>query len=138
ALPFAAAGRVRASPAMCAAAGAVAGALAQMAIDWTWDVTAVTCAVLACIAALCVEADRASPVDVQWARTALAGAAVVVIPLSLLGLAAGLETWHAEQALGSGQPVLAAQRARAAAALAPWSARPFQIESYAWGQAHHR
>ena len=138
ALPFAAVRGVRASPAMCAAAGAVAGALAQMAIDWTWDVTAVTCAVLACVAALCVEADRASPVDVQWARTALAGAAVVVLPLSLLGLAAGLETWHAERALGSGRPLLAAHRAQTAETLAPWSARPLQIESYAWGQAHHR
>jgi len=80
---------------------------------------------------------RLAPADVPGALAALMPQ-IESAPTPELHLAAGLETWHAEQALGSGQPVLAAHRAQAAAALAPWSARPYQIESYAWGQAHDR
>lgn len=43
---------VPASPVVAAAAGASAGYLLQAAFDWTWDVTGVTVAVLACLAVL--------------------------------------------------------------------------------------
>jgi hypothetical protein len=43
---------VPASPVVAAAAGASAGYLLQAAFDWTWDVSGVTVAVLACLAVL--------------------------------------------------------------------------------------
>ena len=136
AVPLSAAARLRSSPLMCAAAGAVAGPLVQMSIDWTWDVTAVTCAFLACVAALSVEADRSSDADLGWVRGLLGVAAVVVVAVAALALTASFELWHAERALRAGHPVLAANRAGTAGSLAPWSARPLQVESYAWGRAH--
>ena len=43
---------VPASPVVAAAAGASAGYLLQAAFDWTWDVSGVTVAALACLAAV--------------------------------------------------------------------------------------
>jgi uncharacterized membrane protein YidH (DUF202 family) len=43
---------IPASPVVAAAAGASAGYLLQAAFDWTWDVSGVTVAVLACLAVL--------------------------------------------------------------------------------------
>jgi hypothetical protein len=40
------------SPVLAAATGGVAGLLVQCAFDWTWDVSAVTVAALACLATL--------------------------------------------------------------------------------------
>jgi hypothetical protein len=50
-VPFRAIG-VPTSPVVAAAAGASAGYLLQAAFDWTWDVSGVTVAVLACLAVL--------------------------------------------------------------------------------------
>jgi hypothetical protein len=50
-----------ASPVVAAAAGASAGFLLQAAFDWTWDVSGVTVAVLACLAVLTTARPAVNP-----------------------------------------------------------------------------
>jgi hypothetical protein len=57
-VPFSAARRARGTPLTAPLTGAVAAFLAQAAFDWIWDVSALTLAALACVAAL-TSADRA-------------------------------------------------------------------------------
>jgi hypothetical protein len=136
-VPFAAAHRVPGAPERASMAGAVAGALLQMSFDWTWDVTAVTAAVLACIVGLCAAADKATRSKVRNATRFLVTGAVVVGALAAFALLGNVEMWRAQRALDAGAYVTAAHRAGRAAALAPWSAAPLRIEAYADGRAGH-
>jgi O-antigen ligase len=132
-LPFLAARRARSLPMAPALAGAVAGCVAQMAVDWTWDVTAVAAAVIGCVVALCSAADGVPRRSVGWA-VPLVWAAAVALPLAAFCLVGNVELSRAQQALRAGSYGTAAGRADLAASLAPWSSASLQIASYAAGK----
>jgi hypothetical protein len=134
-VPFLAVRRVPGAPEAPAMAGAIAGALLQMSFDWTWDVTAVSAAVLACIVGLCAAADKATRSRVPGATRYLVAGAVVLGALAAFALAGNVELWRAQRALDAGAFVTAAHRADRAATLAPWSTAPLRLASYAEGRA---
>jgi O-antigen ligase/polysaccharide polymerase Wzy-like membrane protein len=109
----------RRSPLAAVAAGAYATFLAHAAVDWDWQMPAVTVAGLLCgICALRTASadERPSP---RALRPALALAAVVALAVAAAGIG------NAE--LSAAARGRSAEAARAAAALQPWSAAPRRL-----------
>lgn len=134
ALPLVAARLVREAPMVPALAGAFAGALVQQAFDWTWDVTAVTVAVLGCMAGLLAAADRRSGSSVVPGGRALVVGGALALAIAVIGLAASVQLSRAYDAVNAGDYAVARQRATLAARLAPWASSPWRIASYADGK----
>lgn len=134
ALPLIAARLVRDAPMAPVLAGAFAGALVQQAFDWTWDVTAVTVAILGCMAGLLAAADRRSGSRVAHGVAALMVGGVLALAIAVIGLAASVQLSRAYEAANAGDYAVARQRAAQAARLAPWASAPWRIASYADGK----
>jgi tetratricopeptide (TPR) repeat protein len=123
--PLVAGVRFRAAPLAAALTGAYAAFLAHAAVDWDWEMAAVTASALACGAGLCLlgRGDRGATVRVSGRAAALA-VAVCIGGFSLVAAtgAAALAQSRAEAAAGRFPAAEAA--ARHAATVAPWSSQP--------------
>ncbi len=106
-----------------AAAGAYVAYLLHAAVDWDWEIGAVTLVALACGAALVTSVDER---PVRIGRRALLAFAIVLAGVSVFVLAGRIELGRASSAAARGDWAAAAHAARRAASLQPWSAEPWQ------------
>jgi tetratricopeptide (TPR) repeat protein len=129
AVPLAALRKARALPLAPAAAGAYAAFLLAAGVDWHWELPTVTLAALSCAAALVVSARGAASrrrlpgrsKAIGMSAIALAATAALVVHIDNAALDAG------RTAAGEGRYDLAAEEARRATRLAPWSAAPWSL-----------
>jgi tetratricopeptide (TPR) repeat protein len=105
-----------------AAAGAYAAFLAHAAVDWDWEIPAVTLAALLCGAALLAAPAVSRRLVV---RRLVFGVAVVLGALGIYTIAAQLPLTRLRHAAANGNLTAAERDARRAAAVAPWSSEPW-------------
>ena len=124
AAPLVAAIRVRGSSLVPAACGAYAAFLVHAALDWDWQLPAVTLAALSCGAAMLVRARSvAAPLVIPMrVRVALAGVALMLFAAAFIGLKGNLAIAASNNAADDGNWAEAAREARTATSWAPWSA----------------
>jgi hypothetical protein len=121
--PLVAAVRARQRPTTALAAGAYVAFLVHAAVDWDWEVTAVTLSGLLCGVALLISARRAdNTVRLGARRYMLVAPAVAVALLSILGLLANMPAASAGRAIRAGNWADARSEARKEIRWAPWSA----------------
>jgi hypothetical protein len=132
-LPLAAAVRARRRALTAVAAGAYIAFLAHAAVDWDWQMPAVTLAALFTGAALIVAARRAATGSFETRGRLLALAGMLALAaLAFVGLRGNQAIAAAERAATSGgNPAAAVAEARRASRWAPWSARPWQLRGEA-------
>ena len=131
AVPLVAAARVRRSPFVAAALGAYAAFLAHLAVDWDWELPAVTLAGLFCGGLLVVAARTDSDVlvlDRRW-RTPLLAPVLVLLAISFVGLVGNRADASAVSAARRGNWSATASQARRAASWAPWSAAALGLQA---------
>ncbi len=127
-VPLVALRRARSSPLAAAAAAAYVAYLAHAAIDWDWEMPAVTLGALFCGIALLGAArgeDRARPLRLGVRLPAL-GAVVVLFGFALLGLLGNAAVSASSKSTDAGRLSQAASDARRATRFAPWSAEPWR------------
>jgi len=109
-----------------AAAGAYVAFLAHAALDWDWQMPAVTIAALLCGACVLAEnstwSARRGPVA---RRLALAGAALVAVVAGAAGI--GTHALASARAAANRSPATAVRAAEIAATWQPWSAEPRRL-----------
>jgi hypothetical protein len=128
ALPLAALRRARSARLAAGALGAYAAFLGHAAVDWDWELTAVTVPALlcgACLVLLGADGTRTRALGLR-PRVALAGAAVALGAFALVGLVGASALSGSQDAAAHGNFAKAAARARTAERYAPWSAAPLQ------------
>ncbi len=129
-VPLAAAVRARAHPLVPAAAGSFAAWAVHAAVDWDWELAAVTSAALLCGVA-CLVAARREDEEARSlsgrARAVALAATVVLAGVAFIGLVGNLAASESAKAARSGNWAAAAARARRAIDWAPWSADPWKL-----------
>jgi hypothetical protein len=129
-VPLIAAWGARREPLAIGAFGAYVAYLVHAAIDWDWELTAVTVPALACAVALLVLRPQAVPLD-PGPRLGIgaAVAAIALAGLALVGLvgAHAAATSRAEAQPPSADYGKAERQARRARTWAPWSSEPWQL-----------
>lgn len=131
--PLAAALRARASPLVPAALAAYCCYLAHAAIDWDWEMPAVTFAGLVAGCALLVAARR-DDATVQPSRRFLAAALAagfVSAALTTVALAGNRALEQSADALERDDTAEAKRQARRAARWAPWASEPWRLQGEA-------
>lgn len=129
AVPFLAAIRNRAGPGVTAAAGAFAAFVVHCAIDWDFQIVAVTLAGLFCAASL-LAASRPDAEPATLSTPARIGGLAVLLPLTALAVAmqiANSALANAATALDRGNTGLATRLATRARTWQPWSYEPLQL-----------
>ncbi|HKP17407.1 MAG TPA: O-antigen ligase family protein [Gaiellaceae bacterium] len=127
-VPLAAVRRARSSPLAAAAFGAYAAYLLHAAIDWDWEMPAVTLTALFCGLALLAAARgggerRPLRPSVRWVGL---GATAALAGVALLGLLGNAALSASSQSAHGGHYTRAASQARWARHFAPWSAEPWR------------
>jgi hypothetical protein len=125
--PLVAAARARQRRLAAAAAGAYVAFLAHAALDWDWEIPAVTLSGIICAGALLVAAREDAPVRV--ARAWRLGAAALIVPIvafSFAGHLANTALGRSSDATRRGDYEAGERDARSARRWAPWSAEPWQ------------
>ncbi|MFL5962662.1 MAG: O-antigen ligase family protein [Gaiellaceae bacterium] len=133
AVPFLAAMRNRARPAVTAAAGAFAAFVVHCAIDWDFQIVAVTLAGLFCAASL-LAASRPDAEPAILSIPARIGGLAVLLPLTALAVAMQIGNSalaNAATALDRGDSGLATRLAARARTWQPWSYEPLQLRGEA-------
>jgi tetratricopeptide (TPR) repeat protein len=127
ATPLVALRRARRHPLVPALAGAYVAYLAHAAVDWDWEMLAVTLAALFCGAGILIAARDGEPRSISN-RVRIGGVAaiVVLIAVALVGLVGNINLSRAGTAARAGDWEAAADHARAARTWAPWSSQPYQ------------
>jgi O-antigen ligase len=130
AAPLVGAVRARAAPLAAAATGAYVAFLLHAAVDWDWELPAVTLAGLACGAGLLAAARGNDLVEVRAgpASLGLIGALALVVTY---GLAGSWAVESAREALRDGDSAKAESRARLASRLEPWSGEAYRLRGEA-------
>jgi tetratricopeptide (TPR) repeat protein len=126
--PLLAAARARRSSFVALAAGAYAAFVAHAAVDWDWQLPAVTLAALLCGAAVLVAA-RAEIEPHSFGirlRIPLAVTSLVLFAASFVGLMGNLALARAGDAIAASDFRKAESDARSAHRWAPWSGQPWQ------------
>jgi O-antigen ligase/polysaccharide polymerase Wzy-like membrane protein len=126
--PLAAVRRARSSPLAAVTCAAFLAYLVHAAIDWDWEMPAVTLAALFCGLALLAAAHRDGNQTVLRPRvrwTALGGTAALV-GLVLLGLLGNSAVSASSKSTEAGHLARAESQARRAMNFAPWSAEPWR------------
>jgi cytochrome c-type biogenesis protein CcmH/NrfG len=126
AMPLVAFLKARRRSLAAAAAGAYAAYLVHVAVDWDWQIPAVTLAALFCGAALLAAARTGHESRLQW-RLPVLGLILVVAAFAFVGLRGNRAVAASEAAANGGNLPAAIDHARTAARWAPWSARPWQL-----------
>jgi tetratricopeptide (TPR) repeat protein len=126
--PLVAAVRARRSSFVPLATGAYAAFVAHAAIDWDWQLPAVTLAALACGAGVLVAArSEIGPRRLGLAlRVPLAAASLVLFAAAFVGLLGNLALARAGDAIAASDFKKAESDARKAHRWAPWSAQPWR------------
>jgi hypothetical protein len=127
-LPLAAVRRARSSPLTAVAFGAYVAFVFHAAVDWDWEMPAVTLAALFCGFALLATARREGEPQQLRPRVrvaALAGTAALA-GLVLLGLLGNGAISASSKAADAGHWARAESRARRATDFAPWSSEPWR------------
>jgi hypothetical protein len=129
-LPLVAAVKARRRSLAAAAAGAYVAFLAHAAVDWDWQLPAVTLAALFCGAALLVSGRAPWPSPLArrplWRMCALA-LTVLLAAFAFIGLRGNQAIASSESAARKGDWAKSAAEAREARRWAPWSSRPWQL-----------
>jgi hypothetical protein len=126
-VPLGAAFRVRHRRIVPAAAGAYTAFLAHAALDWDWEIPAVTLSGLLCAAALLVAARTGS--TVRFSRPLRIGALAVLVPLialTFVGHVGNNALERSFEATARDDYTRGADEARIARRWAPWSVEPWQ------------
>jgi tetratricopeptide (TPR) repeat protein len=128
AVPLAGLARARRRRLAPAAGGAYVAFLAHAAVDWDWEIPAVTVAGLLCGAALLASSRALAEREAVTGgrRLALLAFALPLVAVALVAHVGNRAIAASETALLSGEPVRAAAEARRARAWAPWSHEPWQ------------
>ena len=127
-VPLAAVRRARSSPLAAVACGAFLAYLIHAAVDWDWEMPAVTLAALFCGLALMAAARREDKPEalrprVRW--TALAGTAALA-GFVLLGLLGNSAVSASSKSTDAGHFARAESQAKHARKFAPWSSEPWR------------
>jgi O-Antigen ligase len=129
ATPLTAVAAARGQPTTVLSAGAYGAFLVHAAIDWDWQIPAVTLAGLLCGAAILVSARRES---IGWSPSLRGRAAIVLLLLPLVAFAVVEQTGNSalagsRSAADRGDIVTAERLARRAHTWIPWSFEPWQV-----------
>ncbi|MBD0290231.1 MAG: O-antigen ligase family protein [Thermoleophilia bacterium] len=129
ALPVAAAVRARAHPLAATALAAYAAFLAHAAVDWDWEMPAVTVPALLCAGGLLLlSGEREQSVRVSGAfRGVLLVVVLAAAAAAFVGLIGNAALSSAGAALAADRAGDAASDAREATRWAPWSPEPWQL-----------
>jgi O-Antigen ligase len=126
--PLVAAFKARRRSLAAAAAGAYVAFLAHAAVDWDWQMPAVTLVALFCGVALLVSSRGApSPLLGPAARATAAAVVIALGVIAFVGLKGNLAIASSEDATAHANFTKAASEARDARSWAPWSATPLQL-----------
>ncbi len=127
--PFVAGWRARRRALVPAAFGAYVAFLAHAAVDWDWEIPAVTLAALFCAAATLVAArdGRGERSPLLGARAVGVAIAIVLGACALVGLLGNTALTKANDAADVGNWSKAESKARKAMRWAPWSAEPWRL-----------
>ena len=127
-VPLLSARRASRHPAARAALAAYIGLLAHAALDWDWELPAVTvCTVLLGIAVVRAGQDGPTPVVRPPRRVALLAAAVVLAAFAFVVRGGNTALVDAHAALDRGAGDEARSRAERARRFAPWAAEPWRL-----------
>lgn len=120
--------RVRAQPLATAALGGYVAFLLHAAVDWDWEMPAVTLCALFCGLVLLAFArgDRTAGRMAPRLRAAALGATAVLASFTVLALAGNTEVSGSSKSLAAGHPARAAAEARRAVHLLSWSEAPWR------------
>jgi tetratricopeptide (TPR) repeat protein len=111
-----------------AAFGAYVAFLAHAAVDWDWEIPAVTLAAVFCAAAMLVAArDGGERTPLPRARVAAVVIAIGLGACAFVGLLGNIKLAKANDAADAGNWNKAERNARSARSWAPWSAEPWQL-----------
>jgi O-Antigen ligase len=137
--PLVAAIRARRRSLTAAACGAYGAFLAHAAVDWDWQLPAVTLAALACASALLVAARNSLEPRRLSAHARLPALAVSLafVAFAFVGLMANLALSRAHAAIGASSFAKAEADARTAHRWAPWSSQPWQALGEAQALQRH-
>ncbi len=128
AVPLVALGAARARPAATLAAGGYGAFLAHSAIDWDWQIPAVTLAGLLCGAGILVSArrDNAGTSPTLRRRAAIAALVLPLVAFAVVEQAGNSALSGSRSAVERGDVAQAVRLARRARTWAPWSFEPWQ------------
>ena len=127
-IPLAAGVVARASPVVPTAVGALAAYLAHAAVDWDWEVPALTVTALIVAASLASIADeRRRPLVLSASMRAAAIAGLLAVSaFAVVALVGNRAAANGERALRVGAASTAEAEAQRAARWAPWSSQPLR------------
>jgi cytochrome c-type biogenesis protein CcmH/NrfG len=135
AMPLVALLKARRRSLAAVAAGAYAAYLVHAAVDWDWQIPAVTLAALFCGVAL-LAAARTGHEPLLQRRLPVLGLILVIAAFAFVGLRSNGAVAASEAAANRGSLRAASTHARTAARWAPWSARPWQLLGEAEARQH--
>ena len=132
ALPLTALPQARGLPHGPAAAGAFVAYLLSAAVDWDWEIPAVTVCALFCGGALLASRRPPAPVRLTGRRRIVAVPVVApILAVALVGHVGNRATAASLTAIERGEPGPALAHARRAIDWAPWSHEPWQLRGEA-------
>jgi hypothetical protein len=124
--------RARANPLIPAALGAYVAFLLHAAVDWDWQVPAVTVVALMAAVVILVQARGAGAIKLDAAPRWVGGGLFVLVgALAALGLAANHALSDGGSALAANNPRAALSDASTAKTFAPWSDQPYILAGQA-------
>ena len=129
ALPFIAALRARRQPVVPFACAAWATYLAHAAVDWDWEMPALTVCALACAGSVFVAARETSAVELGRFRWLGVAALVATGLLAFVSMNGNRGLTQATEALESTDLAATIHHARDAARWAPWSSEPLRLQA---------
>jgi tetratricopeptide (TPR) repeat protein len=129
AVPFVPAVRARGHPLVPAAVAAYVAFLVHAAVDWDWELTAVTLVALAVGVALLAAGDADEPARPLGLTTRAvgAGAAIALSAVAFVGLVGASALAESERALDKGRYEKADSEARKASRWWRWSSEPWRV-----------
>jgi len=133
AVPLLALAKARGEPLLIGGIGAYVAFLAHAAVDWDWEVPAVTLTGLFCGAAILVSARRPDDeqAEARWTTVGpLATLVGVSAAFAFVGLLGNSKLAAARAAADDGRWQSAATTARSASRWAPWSAEPWELIAF--------
>ena len=137
-MPLAAAVAARADAAARAGGAAFAAFAAGAAVDWHWELPAVTVAALASGAAPLLAARTAEHGVSRRGRVAAIAAAAACAAVAFASLVGQSALAEGGEALRAGDPAAAERLAARAARTLPWAAEPWRLEAEARAAAGRR
>ena len=125
--PLVAAFRARGHPLVPLALAAFVAFLVHAAVDWDWEMSAVTLAALACAAAVLTAAgSRSTPILSPRLRAAGVGASLLLAVLAFVGVVGASAMAASDRALTKGDYAKAASQAHKASSWWRWSPDPWR------------